>query len=59
MSIDRQYGKIVIECSSCDATIESEQDEDWDVFWPRAVLEGWKSRKVGHDWVHGCPDCGV
>jgi hypothetical protein len=57
--IDRQHGKITIECDSCSETFEGEKGEDWNVVWPAAQREGWKSRKIGDEWVHGCPKCGV
>jgi hypothetical protein len=57
--IDRQHNKIVIECDSCPETIESERGEEWDTFWSRAKRDGWKSKKIGDQWVHGCPKCGV
>ena len=56
--IDRQHGKILIECDSCNAVFEGESD-DWSEVWPAAKREGWKSKKIGSEWVHGCPNCGV
>lgn len=56
--IDRQHGKIQIECDSCPEVFEGENNE-WDVVWPQARREGWKTKKVGGLWVHGCPKCGV
>jgi len=57
--IDRQHGKIVIACDSCDETIESDKGEDWEDFWPRAKREGWRTRKIADEWLHGCPACGT
>lgn len=56
--IDRQNGMLVVECDSCDATLETET-RDFDE--ARAVMrrEQWKVRKIGSDWIHGCPKCGV
>lgn len=59
MSIDRQGQKIVIECDSCPETVESEERELWETFWPRCKAEGWKSAKVANEWVHGCQKHGV
>ena len=56
--IDRQHGKIVIECDSCDETFAGDSDE-WNEVWPAAKAEGWKSKKIGSEWVHGCARCGV
>ena len=33
--IDRQHGKIVIECDSCNEVFEGESD-DWQEVWPSA-----------------------
>lgn len=52
--IDRQGNKILFECDSCDEVFESDEDEDFSDAWARAKRDGWKCRKVGNDWVHGC-----
>ena len=57
--IDRQGDKIVWECDSCPETFESEQGEEFNVAWSRAKREGWRTKKIGDEWVHGCPGCGV
>lgn len=54
--IDRQCGKIVIECDACDAVFPGASDE-WNEVWPAAKREGWRARKVGEEWVHTCPEC--
>lgn len=56
--IDRQYGKIVIECDSCDAVFNIESGE-WKDVWAMASREGWTAKKIGKEWIHGCPKCGV
>jgi hypothetical protein len=53
-----RHGCHIIECDSCNETIESELGELWESFWPRAKLQGWKTKKIGGrngEWVHGCP----
>lgn len=55
MAIDRQHGKIVLECDTCDATFVGDSGE-WNEVWPKARDEGWKAAKVGNDWVHSCPE---
>jgi hypothetical protein len=35
------------------------EDEGWGALWSRARSEGWRSRKIGKDWVRGCEHCGV
>lgn len=57
--IDRQGGRIVIECDSCDETFEGEVGAEFGETWADAKRDGWKTSKVGNDWVHGCPRCGV
>lgn len=56
--LDRQYGKLVYECDSCGDTLETEARE-----FPEADeirrSNDWKVRKIGRDWIHGCPKCGV
>ena len=57
--IDRQYGKIVIECDSCDETHEGSPGEEFAVVWASAKRNGWRTKKIDDQWVHGCPKCGV
>ena len=57
--IDRQHGKIVIECDSCNETFEGERDETFAHVWNRAKEEGWKTRCIAETWLHGCPKCGA
>lgn len=56
--IDRQYGKIVFECDSYPEIFDAETD-DFSNAWERAKCEGWRSRKLGSEWLHGCGKCGV
>ena len=49
------HGRFQLECDSCNETIESEPGELWETFWPDAKRKGWKTKKIGADWVHGCP----
>lgn len=57
--IDRQHGKIIIECDSCNETIEGDKRQEFAEFWAGARREGWKTKKIANEWVHGCPKCGV
>lgn len=57
--IDRQGNKILIECDTCDEVFEGEEREDFGPTWALAKADGWRTRKIGLDWVHGCPKCGV
>lgn len=56
--IDRQRGCIVIECDSCDATFDGKSGE-WNEVCTAAKRDGWKSKKIGSEWVHACQDCEV
>jgi hypothetical protein len=56
--IDRQHGKLIFECDSCDETLTCDTD-NFNEAWNEAKREGWRSRKIGDEWVHGCPSCGV
>jgi len=56
--IDRQGGKILFECDSCDDVFEGGEDEEFASAWARAKGEGWKAMKIADEWLHGCPRCG-
>jgi hypothetical protein len=57
--IDRQGLKILFGCDSCDEIFESEDREEFTSAWDRAKRGGWKAKKIGEEWVHGRPQCGV
>ncbi|MBS0369024.1 MAG: hypothetical protein JSS57_07485 [Proteobacteria bacterium] len=57
--IDRQFGRVVICCDSCDETFEGERGEEFDSVWPAAKRAGWRTRKIADEWLHGCPFHGV
>ena len=54
--IDRQYGRIIIECDSCPEIFSADSD-DWAEVWPQAKREGWKGAKIAEEWLHSCPNC--
>ena len=60
--LDRQYGKLVVECDACGDTLETDTK---DFHEARDIMqrEGWKIRKEGEGpsgvWLHGCTKCGV
>lgn len=56
--IDRQHGRIVFECDSCDEVLET-GERDFQIAWTLAQEDGWTSRKIGGDWQHSCPNCGA
>lgn len=53
--IDRQGSKVLIECDSCDDVFAGKDHEEFKEVWSRARDEGWRTRKTGKDWTHGCP----
>lgn len=57
--IDRQHGKVIICCDSCDETFDGEAGEDFPAVWESAKRDGWRTRMIAKEWLHGCPDCGV
>lgn len=57
--IDRQGRKVIIECDSCDETFERGEGDEFAEVWSAAKGEGWATRKIAGEWLHGCPKCGV
>jgi hypothetical protein len=57
--IDRQGGKILIECDSCDEVFTGEEDAEFIDVLNAAKSDGWSVRKIAREWLHGCPKCGV
>lgn len=57
--IDRQNDKVLIECDSCEAVFEGEPGEEFPDVWRSAKRDGWRTKKTGDEWVHGCERCGV
>ena len=55
--MDQQRGKIIFECDACGEVLETDHS-DVATAWRTAAKEEWESRKIGQDWVHGCPRCG-
>lgn len=55
--LDRQYGKIVLQCDSCGASEESDKGTDFTQFWTSHKRDGWRAQKEGEDWTHSCPEC--
>lgn len=57
--IDRQGRRILIECDCCDEVFKGEEAWEFAAVWAEARRDGWRSKKIGNDWVHGCPRCKV
>lgn len=56
--IDRQSGKILFECDSCDEVFDTETADFADAL-AMIKREEWSVRKIAGEWLHGCPRCGV
>ncbi len=54
--IDRQGGKILIECDSCSDVFDAGTAE-WVEVWDEARRDGWTAEKIGNDWIHRCQSC--
>jgi hypothetical protein len=54
--LDRQHGKIVFECDSCNEVLETETSDFVEAL---TILkrEEWDARKIGAQWIHTCPEC--
>jgi hypothetical protein len=59
MSTDHQYGKLIFVCDTCEERIEFDPQDGFQTAWAQLKTEGWKTRKIRDEWVHGCPQCGV
>ena len=57
--IDRQGNKILIECDSCPEVFEGNEDGEFPTVWGEAKRDGWTTRKIAEEWLHGCPKCGA
>jgi hypothetical protein len=58
MAVDRQFGKIVFVCDTCDTRFEGASGETFEAVWEQAKIEGWRTRKIAGEWLHGCPQAG-
>lgn len=56
--IDRQGGKILVECDSCDEVLDTET-ADFEEAREAMKREGWRTRRLGGEWVHSCASCGA
>jgi hypothetical protein len=56
--LERQYGKIVFECDSCDAVLKTDT-RDFDDARATIQREQWKAQKIGDLWIHACPNCEI
>lgn len=54
--LDRQHGDVVFECDGCTATLET-NTSNFDAARNALTRADWKTRKIGEDWCHFCPNC--
>ena len=56
--LDRQYGKIVFECNSCNDVLKTEARDFDDAL---LIMKGkeWKAQKIGAVWRHACDKCEI
>ena len=47
MAVDRQGGKIVWECDSCDETFSVTEAEGFEAGWAQAKRDGWPRQRAG------------
>lgn len=57
--IDRQGSKILIECDSCSEVYEGDEHAEFKDTWNGAKRDGWRTRQIAGEWLHGCPKCGA
>lgn len=55
--MDKQKGDFVFECDVCGKVLETDQ-ADFGVAINMMKRQGWTTRKLGKDWLHGCDHCG-
>jgi hypothetical protein len=59
MTIERQrrVGGIIIECDEpgCNEEYQISDGVGFDYGWEEAKARGWRAKRIGNDWVHGCP----
>lgn len=57
--IDRQGNRVLIECDSCPEVFEGDEGDEFKDVWAQAKRDGWQTRNIAHEWLHGCPKCGA
>lgn len=54
--LDRQHGKIVVECDACGETLETDTKDFSEALRIMRAAD-WQARKLGQDWIHTCFGC--
>ena len=57
--IEREGGKLIWICDTCDEEEAFDKNESFHECWDELKRQGWRTKKIGDEWVHGCPRCGV
>lgn len=55
--MDLQYGKVVFECYTCDATLETDTKDFVEALTILRENEWGKKKNRKNKWRHFCPDC--
>lgn len=53
MTMDKQHGKYIFICDTCDDTLETNED-DFHAAVAVSKREGWKAKRIGDQWSHSC-----
>lgn len=56
MSVTKIYGQISFVCDSCGES-EEVDDAPFEQSWSALAAAGWRTKKIGREWKHWCPDC--
>lgn len=54
--IQREGGNVAFVCDACPETLITDSDDFAEANAARKRA-GWKTEKVGDDWLHLCPSC--
>lgn len=56
MALERERGLIVFTCDEC-GEVEETETRDFEEAREHIRAEGWRTSKVGDEWVHKCRGC--
>ena len=56
MSIQKDYGKYILQCDTCP---EAEEFDSWEAANAYRKAAGWKIWNFKSEWLHFCPECEV
>jgi hypothetical protein len=55
MTIERDGQEQIVECDRVGCRETFLITGDFQSGWKEAAREGWRTRRIGEDWIHGCP----